>query len=217
MPNLDNFLEKLNKVIPGRLFGLLLIIVAILGDIFSFITFPGYNFMRMPVSALCDGPGGIYFNIGNALSGLFALIFVNSLGRTFTGEHFSKNMKRNAIICANISCTCLILLGLFCSGSNLIIAYIHGISAITSWGFGFCYITLYNILILKDSNYSKFLAYFGFLVSLALALLIIFFFLHLIPILRFIIIILPTLEWINTILIILWYFIISTYMIYKKI
>ncbi|MFX1387419.1 MAG: hypothetical protein ACFE9M_09405, partial [Promethearchaeota archaeon] len=99
---------------------------------------------------------------------------------------------------------------------NLIIAYIHGTSAITSWGFGFFYITIFNVLILKDSNYSRNLAFFGYFVSLALGLLMIFFFLHLIPILRFLMIILPTLEWINTISVILWYFFVSSYMIYKK-
>ena len=68
------------------------------------------------------------------LSGIFALIFVNSLGRTFNEEKISKKLKRNAIICANISCICFILLGVFC-GPSLIISYIHGTSAITSWGF----------------------------------------------------------------------------------
>jgi len=216
MEKLDNFLEKLNKVIPGRLFGLFSITAGILGDIIAIIMYPGYNFLRMTVSALCEGPGGVFFNIGNIISGIFALLFVNSLVRTFDEEQINSKLKKTAIICANISCTCFIILGIFCS-TNSIVVQIHGISAITSWGFGFCYITFYNILILKDPKYTKNLAFFGLIVSFILGLLMVFFFLHLLPVLRFLIVILPTLEWISTILVILWYLIISTYMIYKKI
>ena len=216
MEKLDNFLEKLNDVIPGGLFGLLSITAGILGDIIAFIMYPGYNFLRMTVSALCEGPGGVFFNIGNICSGIFALIFVNLLIRTFDEEQISYKLKKIAIICADISCSCFIILGIFC-GANPIIAQIHGISAITSWGFGFCYITFYNILILKDPKYTKNLAFFGFIVSFLLGLLMIFFFLHLIPVLRFLIVILPALEWVVTGAVIGWYLAISTYMIFKKI
>ena len=154
--------------------------------------------------------------IGNIFSGVFALIFVNYLIRTFNDEQINDRLKKSATICANISCISFIILGVFC-GSNIIVQYLHGTAAITCWGSGFCYITLYNILMLKDSKYSSKLAIFGFIVSFPLILLMVFFFLHLIPILRFLIIILPTLEWINTISVILWYFFVSTYMIYKRI
>ena len=216
MEKLDLFIKKLNTVIPGRIFGLLSITSGILGDIISYVMFPGYNFLKMAVSALCLGPGGIFFNIGNIFSGVFALIFVNYLIRTFNDEQINDRLKKSATICANISCISFIILGVFC-GSNIIVQYLHGTAAITSWGSGLCYITLYNILMLKDSKYSSKLAIFGFIVSFPLILLMVFFFLHLIPILRFLIIILPTLEWINTISVILWYFFVSTYMIYKRI
>lgn len=218
MEIMDIFIEKLNKIIPGRLFGLFSITAGILGDIIALLMYPlmKYDFMRNAVSSLCEGPGGIFFNVGNIFSGVFALIFVNYLGRTFNEEQINKNLIRISIICANISCTSFIILGIFCS-SNLIIAYIHGISALISWGFGLCYITFYNVLILKDPNYSNLLAHFGFLVSFSLALLMIFFFLHLFPVFRFLLIVLPLLEWINTFTIILWYLIIPIYMIHKKI
>lgn len=216
MEKLDIFIKKLNTIIPGRIFGLLSITVGVLGDIIAYLMFPGYNFLTMAVSTLCLGPGGVFFNIGNIFSGIFALIFVNSLIRTFNEEQINTKLKKIAIVCANISCISFIVLGVFC-GSNIVIQYLHGTAALTSWGFGVCYITFYSILILKDPKYSKNLAFFGFIVSFILALLIIFFFLYLIPFLRFLVIILPTLEWINTISVILWYFLISTYMIYKKI
>ncbi|MFX0104079.1 MAG: hypothetical protein ACFE75_01155 [Candidatus Hodarchaeota archaeon] len=215
---MDIFIEKLNMIIPGRLFGLFSIIVGVLGDIIALLMYPimEYDFMRNAVSTLCLGPGGIFFNVGNILSGLFALIFVNYLGRTFNEEQINKKLKKSSIICANISCISFFFLGVFC-GSNLIIAYIHGTSAIISWGFGLCYITIYNLLILRDSNYSNLLAYFGFFVSLSLSLLMLIFLLHIFPVLRFLMTVLPLLEWINTIAVIFWYLIIAIYMIHKKI
>lgn len=215
MEKLDLLIKKINGVIPGGIFGLLSITVGIIGDIIAYLMFPGYNFLTMAVSTLCLGPGGIYFNIGNIFSGVFALIFVNSLIKTFNEEQSNLKLKKTAIICANISCLSFIFLGVFC-GSNIVIQYLHGISAITSWIFGYSYITLYNILMIKDNNYSNNLAIFGLFITFPLLLLMVLFFLHLIPIFTApLLIILPPLEWINTISIILWYFSVSTYMIYK--
>ncbi|MFX1431500.1 MAG: hypothetical protein ACFFCY_15140 [Promethearchaeota archaeon] len=216
MEKLDIFYKKLNGVIHGGVFGLLSISVGILGDIIAFSMFPGYNFLTMAVSTLCLGPGGIFFNIGNIFSGIFALIFVNSLIRTFNEGNFGTRLKQLAIICADISCISFIFLGVFC-GSNIIIQYLHGTAAVTSWGFGFVYFTLYNILMLKDIKYSNKLAIFGFILTFPLLLLMVLFFLAYIPILTTpLIIILPPLEWVNTFSVILWYFSVSTYTLYKK-
>jgi hypothetical protein len=216
MEKIDIYIQKLNNLIPGRIFGLFSITAGILGDIIALVMFPEYNFMRDAVSALCLGPGGVFFNIGNIFSGFFALIFVNYLGKIFDEKQINVKLKTGALVCANISCICFIILGVFC-GSNIVIQYLHGISALISWGFGFLYITLYNILIIKDSSLSSTLGYFGFIVSFFLGLLIVLFFLHLFPILRSIIALLPLIEWINTLSVILWYFFVSSYMIYKKI
>jgi len=216
MEKVDQFIEKLNNFIPGSLFGLFSIISGIIGDIIALSMFPEYNFMEMAVSALCLGPGGLFFNLGNTFSGIFALIFVNYLGSTFTENDNNKNQIKGANITANIACISFIFLGVFC-GSNIVIKYLHGTAAILSYGFGLCYITLYNILMIKDPNYSEYLGYFGFFVSFIFALLIILFFLHLFPPLFFLHLLLPLIEWASTIAVILWYFFIPTYMLYKKI
>jgi len=216
MEKLNHFIEKLNRHIPLRIFGLLSIAFGILGDFIAYLMYPGYNFTKNAVSALCDGSGGVFFQIGIVLSGFFAFFFAIYLGNTFSNETVSQKLRKISISFAIISCVSFIFLGAFC-GKNLVIALIHGTSALISWGSGFFYITLYNILILRDSNYSKYIAYYGFFVSSILAILMIAFFLHLIPALRSLMVILPTIEWINTITVILWYFTISMYMVYKKI
>ena len=216
MGKLEHFIERLNQHIPIRIFGLLSILFGIVGDIIAYSMYPGYDFTKNAVSALCDGYGRGFFQAGIVFSGFFAFFFAIYLGNTFNSEEVGEKLQKFSINFAIISCISFIFLGIFC-GTNLIISLIHGTSAIISMGFGFCYITLYNILILRDSNYSKYIAYFGFVVSSITAILIFMFFLHLIPTFRFLIVLLPTLEWINTITVILWYFTISMYMIYKKI
>jgi hypothetical protein len=216
MEKLDRFSKKLNNIIPAGIFGLLSITAGILGDIISFLMFPGYNFLIMPVSNLCLGPGGIFFNIGNIVSGIFALFFVNLLIRNFDDGIVNKKVKKTALICANISCIAFVILGVFC-GYNIIVQYLHGTAAITSWLFGYSYITLTNLLMLKNSKYNNKLAIFGLIITFPLLLLMILFFLHLIPLLRApLILILPPLEWINTLSIIIWYFSVSTYLIYRR-
>lgn len=216
MEKLNRFIEKLNRHIPLRIFGLLSVSFGILGDFIAYLMYPGYNFTKNAVSALCDGSGRIFFQTGIVLSGIFAFFFAIYLGKTFSNEIVSQKLRKISISFAIISCVSFIFLGVFC-GTNLIIALIHGTSAIISWVSGFWYITLYNILILRDSNYSKYIAYFGFFVSSIIVILMTVFFLYLIPALRSLIIFLPTLEWMNTVTVMLWYFIISMYMINKKI
>ena len=216
MEKSTNIVKKSSHQISFAIYGLLSIIFGGLGDLLAYLMYPEYNFMRRAVSSLCLGPGGLLFQIGTVISGLFALPFLIYLEKTFNEEEINKNLRIYVKIMGIISCISFIILGLFC-GSNVIIAYIHGINAVISWITGFFYITLFNVLFLKSPKYSKFVAYSGFIVTLTLALLMVTFILHLIPDLRFLMRILPSIEWLNTIALIFWYLIVSTYIIYKRI
>ena len=216
MLKLKIFIDKFSRKISFGVFGLLSIIFGIIGDLIAYLMYPGYDFRRRAVSSLCEGPGGLFFQSGTVISGLFGLIFLIYVVSTFSeGEH-NENLKKYAKILAIISCVSFITLGVFC-GSTPIIAYIHGISAVISWISGLIYISFYNFLIIKSSNYSKFIGYYGFITSLTLSIMLIFFILHLFPALRFLLIILPSLEWLNTLSLILWYLVLSVYILYRKI
>ncbi|MFX1320071.1 MAG: DUF998 domain-containing protein [Promethearchaeota archaeon] len=216
MKGLNSVINKILQSVSGGVFGLLSIIFGITGDIIAFLLFPGYDFTKKAVSYLCKGPGGIYFQIGSVFSGIFAILFVIALGRTFDEDGINEKLRKNTILIALVSCASLVILGGFC-GSNPIVALIHGTFAFISWLFGLLYISLFSLLIMKDSKFSKNLAYLGFIVSFLLLVLLIIFILHFFKATNFLVIILPSIEWIDTFAIILWYFIISTYMIYKKI
>jgi hypothetical protein len=197
-------------------YGLLSIAFGITGDILAYIFFPDYNFIKRAVSSLCKGEGGLFFQIGSVISGIFAIPFVVYLNNSFNKEYVKEKHKKKALRVAILSCVCLIILGAFC-GSDPIIALIHGVSAVISWLTGLFYITYFNFFMLKDPKYSRSLSFFGFCATITLSTLMILFFLAFVPYLRFIVVILPSLEWINTIVIILWYFIVSLYTLKKKI
>jgi len=207
---------KKAKAISGGVWGNLSITAGILGDIIALILFPGYDFLKRSVSFLCKGPGGIFFQLGTILSGIFAVGFVLYVVRTFDDTIISKNMKKLALSFALISCVSFIFLGVFC-GSNPIVDLIHGGSAVVSWLSAICYIGIFSFLMMKDSKYSKFPAYVGFSVSISLSLMILLFILYYIPGLQGVVKLLPLLEWYNTFALTFWYFVASTYLLVKKI
>ena len=206
--------EKL-KYNLGGFYGLLSTSFGIIGDVIAFLLYPGYDFTKNAVSTLCKGPGGIYFQLGTVISGFFAVLFVISFSKVFNEDEVNAKLISATVIIALISCISFIGLGAFC-GSNPVVALIHGSFAVVSWISGLLYITLFNVMMLKDSSFPKTLAYVGFWASLVLSSLIILFLLYYIPGLQFILIILSSLEWFNTFSLIGWYLIVSIYFIYKK-
>lgn len=216
MQKLNNLLERFQYTRSGGVFGILSITSGLIGDLIALVLFPEYNFLKRSVSFLCKGPGGAYFQIGTTLSGIFAIFFVLYVIRSFDDDTVSKPAKKWALIFALISCVTFINLGIFC-GSNPIVDLIHGVSAVISWISGICYITLYSVFILKDSKYSKFLAYIGFTVSISLSLMVLMFFLYFLPGLQNVVLILPLWEWIDTFALTTWYLAVSLYLLFKKI
>ncbi|MFX1365717.1 MAG: DUF998 domain-containing protein [Promethearchaeota archaeon] len=215
---MENFRININKTLQKISFGaygLISIIFGAIGDLIAYLMYPGYNPLRRAVSSLCLGPGWLFFQSGTVISGFFALLYLISLEKTFNKEEVNNNVRKYAKISGTISCTTFMTLGVFC-GSNLIIAYIHGISALITWISGLLYISFYNFLIINSSNYSKKLGYCGLITTFTLGLMLVFFLLHLFPALRFLMIILPSLEWLNTLSLIVWYLITSIYVIHKK-
>ncbi|MCK4380219.1 MAG: DUF998 domain-containing protein [Candidatus Lokiarchaeota archaeon] len=208
--------NKSSQKISSGVYGLLSITFGALGDLIAYLMYPGYDFRRRAVSSLCLGPGGLFFQAGTVISGLFAILFVIYIVRTFNDDEINENIRKYARIFAIISCVSFIILGVFC-GSNPIIAYIHGINAVISWISGLLYISLYNSLMIKSSNYSKFLGYFGFITTFILSLMLVFFLLHLFPALRFLMLLLPSLEWLTALSLICWYLVVSIYVIHRRI
>ena len=211
-----NLFGNFQKFVSGGVYGILSVFFGMLGDLIAFLMYPGYNFTNSPVSSLCNGPGGMFFQVGTVLSGIFAILFVVYFIGSLPETQNTEKLRKVALLTALTSCISFISLGVFC-GTEPTIALIHGVSAVISWISGICYITLFNIFMLRNSKYSKLLVYFGFGVSLTLSTMVLMFFLYYFLGLHIVIIILPLLEWIDTFILAIWYLIISIFLILKKI
>jgi len=199
-----SFFDKLLTLIPGGVFGLLSCVIVLSGDILSIILFPGgYNFFENMISELGRGPSGIFFNLGLIISGIVGIPFYIALYKIFDKETVNPIMRKSALIFSLISIFTFILVGIFPSiEDNYIIFVTHGTFAFISFLCGIFYLISFSILMLKDSKYSKFLAFHGFIVA-GTYLVIIFTWL-------------PITEWIATFAIISWVITNSIYMLYHK-
>jgi hypothetical protein len=180
----------------------------VVGNGIALMLYPGFNITRRTISMLYNGPGRVFYYLGTTLTGVFTLLCVINLGRLINEQNINETLRSTAVFSAIISCTCLIVCGVFC-GRNYIIALIHGIFAFINWFFGVIFIALYSILIYYHKRFSKVLAYYGFLLTVFMFLFLILWVLCYIPRFNFLVNRLPLLEWIDTAGIILWYFLVS--------
>lgn len=164
-------IEKLLEELPGGVYGLLSVAVAILLSVLALFLNPHYIPFKSMVSELGVGQGGIFFNLGVIFSGIIAIPFFISLGRTLNCECVNEKLRKSAITFSIISCISMSLIGCFPAvQEDGILLYIHGICASICWFSGFIFITLFSILFLKLSEFSKLHGFSGFLVAGVFAL-----------------------------------------------
>jgi hypothetical protein len=203
MVSFSDSLSKVFDIIPGATFGILSVIIGLLGDFLALLFFPEYNLTLM-ISKLGIGPGGIFFNVGTILSGFFALLFYLYLGRVIKEDNPNEYLRKAAIISAITSCFFFMLIGVFPSvEGNQLLIILHGNSASISFITGLIYFLLFNIIILRNKNFLRIHVYIGF--TEACFILIFLFTWN------------PILEWIMTFGIIIWILFIASYLLYLRI
>lgn len=159
-------IDKLFEVIPGGVHGLLSVAVAILLSVLALFLNHHYIPFKGMVSELGVDQGGIFFNSGLIFSGIIAIPFFISLGRTLNCEGANEKLRKSAITFSIISCISMSLIGCFPAiQEDGIMLYIHGIFTSICWFSGFIFITLFSILFLKSSRFTKLHAYLGFLIA----------------------------------------------------
>jgi len=197
-------MDQILKIFPGGVFGLISVIIILSGDIISIVLFPGgYSFFENMISELGRGPYGIFFNLGVVISGIVSVPYYISLYRSFDVERVNPILRKSAIIFSLISIITYVLIGVFPSiEENYIILITHGTFAFISLASGAIYLTLFSILMLRDSKYMKLQAYYGFIVAGTYVLFLLTWW--------------PITEWIATFAIISWIAVNSLYMLYYK-
>lgn len=170
--------------------------VAIILPIAAFLT-PGYTPLRHTVSSLGEGPAKSLFSIGFVVSGSLLIPFYIYLERELV--NIADNIRRLATGISIFTSVCIALVGII-PDETYIDAFLifHGLIAFIAFAGSSIYIVLYSILMYhgpkstmyKGPTFKKFLAYYGFIIGGVFILLMITFN--------------PLVEWILTILVLIW-------------
>ncbi len=223
MKKVNNFFDKLFNFLPGYIFGLLTFIIGFCGDIIALFLSPEYIMWKKSISVLGGKTGGIYLRLGIIISSSFSIPFIIYIGRAIQHENVNENLRKSAIITGLFSSVSAILTASFSGG---IFSDIHGLFALFSWVGGAIFCTLFSIVMLKNTEFSKLAAYVGFIVAGIFVFYLIPFFITnycnlytdiCYSLGRAIFTILPTTEWIVIFSILFWYLFNSSYLLYKKI
>lgn len=198
-------LESKMEVVFG-FFGIIFSNVFILMAVFFT---PGYNPLFNTVSSLGEGPAKSLFSIAFVVAGTLGIPFFIYLERELT--NIKESIRRLATGVSIFTCVCIALVGIIPDETYPAIwLAFHGFVAMVSFIGNCIYIDLYSYLFYKGlkskiytgPRFKKYLAYFGFSISIVLITLII--------------TMQPIVEWILTILILLWILITSCQMIIFK-
>ncbi len=195
-------LKKIFKVIPPPYWGLLSMIVGLLGDIIAVIMTPGYNLNYM-VSYLGTGPGALFFNSGAILSGLFALIFYLYLVPILKSNNVSEKIHRTAFVFAILSCIFFSLIGFFPSiTTSSVLIIIHGFVAMSSLICGSIYKILFGYMMLQNNKFLKLHVYSAMIIVVIEV--------------AFLLTWVPIIEWMMVVAITYWMFILSYHVFTRK-
>jgi hypothetical protein len=195
-----NVIHKLYNPI----FGFLSVIVGLIGDLLASLLFPEFNLTYM-ISALGVGPGGIFFNLGLLISGLFALLFYLYLIRAIKMNDWVEHKKLLQItkFSSINSCVFFCFIGIFPAiKGNSLMTLLHGLSAGISCLIAIIYLTSFGVLFLKSINFLKFHSYLSFVTV--------------IPFVLFLFTWTPLTEWIMTFAILIWITLIASYTVIRK-
>ncbi|MHA1436779.1 MAG: DUF998 domain-containing protein [Promethearchaeota archaeon] len=202
MVDLNINFERIFNYIPGALFGIISVAIGVFGDIMSAWLYPDYSIFKNMISDLGIGPGSHFFNTGVILSGFFGILFSLYFRKIFQENGGNETILKWGFISYIISCVSLIAIGVFpASRTNVTILYIHGIFALMCALSVIAYLCLFGYLIIKDNQFSNWLAYYGFFICILFMI--------------FIFTWQPFPEWAANIGIISWTSIFSVYILYK--
>ena len=191
------------------MFGLLGITIALSFILTSAILTPNYSPLLNTVSSLGNGVAKTLFSIGFVLAGSLGIPFYIQLERELI--NIKESIRRLATGVSIFSCVCVALVGIIPDKSYLDLFFVfHSFVAFVSFGGTSAYIGLYSYLMhiggssisYAGPKFKKYLSYLGMVIVIIFLVLLISF--------------QPIVEWILTILIIIWILITSIQMLSFK-
>lgn len=170
----------------------------------AFLT-PGYNPIENTVSSLGIGNAKSLFSIGFVIGGSLGIPFYIYLERNILKD-INEIIRRIATGVSIIVCVCIALVGIIPDETypKLFVIF-HGVVAFIAFIGSVAYIALFSFLMLKDprSYFQRYHPYLGFLIVAMLIAL-------------YISLLKPLIEWILTILILLWILLTALHLIFNQ-
>ncbi len=210
--------KKVSFLEHGYIFGILASIIGFMGYIIALLLTPEYVMWKYTISYLGDLSGGIFLRGGLIISNCLAIPFIIYLGRIVKNDQINDIIRKFAVG-----------IGIFTSVSAILTGStygaLHGIFALFAWIGSAFVCSLFGLLMVKSTKFSKQIVYFGYILGG-----IIFF--YLIPFFttnfcnlyreicysfgQKIFLIMPTFEWIVIFGILFWYLSNSIYLIKRR-
>jgi len=227
MKKVNEFFDKIFNFIPGYVFGFLYFIIGLIGDILALLlsSIAGdYVMWEKSISVLGHKTGGLFLRGGLIISSLFSIPFIIYFGRIVKHKDVNENLRKITLSVGIFSSITAILTGTF-SGVNEFISMLHGLFALFSWIGGAIFFTFFSILMLKNPEFSKRVAYKGWIIAGIFATYLIPFFITNFCNLytnicysfgRKVYVIMPIYEWIVIFSALFWYLFYASYLRYKK-
>ncbi len=153
--------------LSGGVYGLISIVIGLVGVLVSYLTTPNYAMFKNMISELGVGPYGLFFNLGLIFSGLLAIPCYLQLANRIYGDNSNSVKKKMGNTCAIISCIAYSLVGVFPAiKSDIVMLYIHGTMAAISLASGVGYLILYNKMMYETNSFPQVYAYLGFILAI---------------------------------------------------
>jgi len=225
MEKINEFFNKLFNLIPGYIFGLIAFSIGFIGSTLALILSPEYKMWKYSISILGHATGGMYLRIGVIISGLVAIPFFIYLGRAVKEDNVNEVLRKITVGIGIFSSVNVSLSEIF-TGVNNFIIMLHGIFALCSWIGYVAIFILFSVIMLKNSKFSKYNVYLGYVAAGILIFYLILFFVTNFCNLyveicyefgRGVYIIMPTLEWMVYFSVLFWILFNSGHLLYKKI
>jgi hypothetical membrane protein len=151
----------------GGIFGIISILIALIGMLISYSAYPGYIIGDHTISMLGVGRLGISFNIGSIVSGLLAIPYYLNLSYHFQAEDIDEWFIDASLISSMGSCIGYIFVGVFpVYGNNFFFYAAHMVFALTTFLSGAVYLIIYAYMMYHSESFTKLQAIHSLLVCI---------------------------------------------------
>ncbi len=168
---IEEISDRYTYMIIGGLFGVLSVIVRVIGDLIAIQQYPGYHVSTHMISFLSASGGHTYFTFGLIISSILIIPYYFAVALIFKMEYKEeKKIIQSSLYVSIISAVALSLVGLFLELATIIpnqlIYDIHGLFAAIAFACAVFACIVMGRLIQKSTYFPRYFAYACYIVAI---------------------------------------------------